>query len=174
MVSTPVCCTPPSRFTATSESTISSRSAAAAETAKSRATAAISRFMLLLPGLLRPRTSSEPPLPAPVVLDVTEAPATARGDPEVELFHVLVRGELLRGAVHDGAPVLQDVAVVGVAQRDHGVLLGQQEAYPLLPVQTLHDAEDFLDDLRREPHRGLVEQDHRRARHQRAAHGRHL
>src|SRR5262245_53412526 len=40
--------------------------------------------------------SRQPPLPAPVVLDVLEAPARARGDPEVELLHVLVRGELGR------------------------------------------------------------------------------
>jgi hypothetical protein len=39
---------------------------------------------------------------------------------------------------------------------------------------SVHDLEDFLDDLRREPHRRLVEQDHLRLRHQRAADRGHL
>ena len=37
-------------------------------------------------------------------------------------------------------------------QRHEGVLLGEQERHALLLVQRLHDGEDFLDDLRREPH----------------------
>ena len=45
---------------------------------------------------------------------------------------------------------------------------------PSLRVQVLHDLEDLLDDLRREAHRRLVEQDHLRARHQRAADRAHL
>jgi hypothetical protein len=38
----------------------------------------------------------------------------------------------------------------------------------------LHDLEDLFDDLGREAHRGLVEQDQLRARHQRTADHAHL
>src|SRR5207244_10478910 len=41
-------------------------------------------------------------------------------------------------------------------------------------VETSHDLEDLLDDLRGKPHRRLVEQDHLRPRHQRAADRAHL
>src|SRR5215471_2921785 len=119
-------------------------------------------------------SSCEPPLSAAVVFYVPEAPARARGDPEVELLHVLVRRELRRRPVHDDPAVLQNIAVVGVPQRHARVLLGEQEADPLLPVEVLHDSEDLLDDLRRESERGLVEQDHARPRHERAPQRRHL
>src|SRR6266705_5431377 len=99
--------------------------------------------------------SSQPPLPAAVVLHVLEAPSRARGDSEIELLDVLVRGELGGRAVHDHAAVLEDVAVIGVAQRDVGVLFGEQKTYLLLLIEALHDLEDLLDDLRRKPHRRL-------------------
>ena len=41
-------------------------------------------------------------------------------------------------------------------------------------VQILDDGEDLVDDLRREPHRWLVEQHHARVGHQCAADGAHL
>jgi hypothetical protein len=77
-------------------------------------------------------------------------------------------------AVHHDAAVLQDVAVVGVAQRHVGVLLGQQEGDALALVQVLDDLEHLLDDLRRQAHAGLVEQHHLRVGHQRAADRAHL
>src|SRR5215831_17347568 len=119
-------------------------------------------------------SSCEPPLSAAVVFDVPEAPASTRGDPEVELLYVLVRRELRRGPIHDDPAVLQNIAVVSVPQRDVRVLLGEQESDPLLPVEALHDAEDLLDDLRRESERRLVEQDHARPRHEGAPQRRHL
>src|SRR6267143_1968431 len=85
-----------------------------------------------------------------------------------------VRGELGGGTVHDHAAVLEDVAVIGVAQRDVRVLLREQKTHLLLLIEVLHDLEDLLDDLRREPHRRLVEQDHARMGHQRAPKGGHL
>src|SRR5262249_59096637 len=94
-------------------------------------------------------SSCEPPLSAAVVFYVPEGPARARRDPEVELLHVLVRGELRRGAVHDDPPVLQNITVVRVPQRDARILLGEQEADLLLAVQALHDREDLLDHLGR-------------------------
>jgi len=55
-----------------------------------------------------------------------------------------------------------------------GVLLGEQKAHLLLLIEALHDLEDLLDDLRREAHRRLVEQDHARTGHERAPEGGHL
>ena len=41
-------------------------------------------------------------------------------------------------------------------------------------IEVADDLEDLLHELRRQPHRGLVKQDHLRPRHQRAADGAHL
>src|SRR5262245_13706622 len=101
----------------------------------------------------RASLSSEPALSAAVGLDVAEALAASGGEAEVELLDVLVIGERLALAVHHHPAVLQDVAVVCVAQRDVGVLLGEQEAHLFLAVQLAHDLEDLLDQLRREAHR---------------------
>src|SRR5271166_1969180 len=116
----------------------------------------------------------EPALAPLVVLDVAIALATAAGKPEVEFLHVLVRAQGLSGAVEDDAAVLEDVAVIGKAERDVGVLLGEEEAHPLLLVEAADDLEDLLDDLRGEAHRRLVEQDHARPRHESTADRHHL
>src|SRR5436190_4260970 len=120
------------------------------------------------------RNALQPTLAPPVGLHVAEAPAARGGEAEVELLYVLVLRQALRLAIHHDASVLEDVTVVGVAQRDVGVLLGEKEAHPLLAVELLHDLEDFLDELRREAHRRLVQQDGLRPRHQRAADRGHL
>ena len=52
--------------------------------------------------------------------------------------------------IHHDAAVFEDVAIVGVAQRDIGVLLGKQEADTFSLIQVAHDLEDLLDDLRRQ------------------------
>src|SRR5450755_2029957 len=118
--------------------------------------------------------SSEPALAAAVVLHVAKAfPPTAR-QPEVELLDVLVSRQLGRCAVHHHAAILENVSVVGEAQRDIGVLFRKQKAHLLVLVQVANDLEDLLDDLRREPHRRLVEQDHRRLGHQRSSERGHL
>ena len=96
------------------------------------------------------------------------------GNAEVEFLDVLVVGERLGVAVHHHAAVLQNVAVAREAQRHIGVLLGEQERHAFLVVEVFDDHENLLDDLRRQPHRRLVEQDHLRARHQRAADRAHL
>src|SRR2546423_1791430 len=103
--------------------------------------------------------SCQPALATPVMLGFPEALAPAAGDAEVELLHVLVIGEALRASLEHHAAILEDVAEVGEAQRDHGVLLGRQEAHLLRGVEALHDLEDLLDDLWGEAHRGLVEED---------------
>ena len=108
------------------------------------------------------------------MLRIAEALAARGREPQVELLHVFVAGEVRGRAVHDDPAVLEDVAVVRVPQRDVGVLLGQQETHFLLFIEAAHDLEYFLDDLRRESHGRLVQKNHGRPRHQRAPDGRHL
>src|SRR6266545_3728226 len=96
----------------------------------------------------RANRSRQPPLAASVVLHVAERLTPRRRQPEVELLHVLVLRELGRRAIHHDAAGLENVAVVGEAQRDVGVLLGQEEAHRLVAIQVAHDLEDLLDDLR--------------------------
>ena len=60
------------------------------------------------------------------MLDVAQALALGIGDAEIEFLHVLVRRQLLRGAVEHDAPGLQDVGVVGDIERALRVLLDQQ------------------------------------------------
>ena len=74
---------------------------------------------------------------------------------------------------HDAAR-LHDVAVLRHRQRHDGVLLDQQHGQLLLRNQPLHDAEDLLDQHRRQAERGLVEQHDLGLRHQRAADRQHL
>src|SRR3546814_8138598 len=86
-----------------------------------------------------------PALAAPVELVVAKALALAAGNAQIELLDVFVEPQVGRRAVHHDAAVFQDVAVVGIAQRNVGVLLGQQETDPLALVQVTHDLADLLD-----------------------------
>src|SRR5438876_7308997 len=90
------------------------------------------------------RLSCKPALAALVALHVAEALAVTAAHAEVELFHVLVVAQALRRAVHHHAAVLEDVAIVGIAQRHVGVLLGEQEGHALLAVQVAHDLEHLF------------------------------
>src|SRR5256885_11678170 len=78
------------------------------------------------------RNNSQPAFSAPIRFHVAEALAAAGGKAEIELLHVLVLGERGAFAVHHHAAVFEDVAVVGVLERDVGVLLGQKKAHVLL------------------------------------------
>src|SRR5580704_14551376 len=91
--------------------------------------------------------SSKPALAPSVVLDVAERAATLAADAEIEFLHVLVLAQGRGVAVEHHAAVLQDVAIMGVAQRHVGVLLGQQDRDPLAFVEVLDDLEDLLDEL---------------------------
>src|SRR5579883_414531 len=71
--------------------------------------------------------SGEPALAPAVMLDLAVAFAPGGGKAEIELLHILVAAQGLRRAIHDDAAVLEDVAIIGIAQRDVGVLLGEQE-----------------------------------------------
>ena len=92
-----------------------------------------------------------------VMLDVAQALAPRIGDAEIEFLHVLVGGELLRGAVEDDAAGLQDVAVVGDIERALRVLLDQQHRHLHLVAQLCDHLIDPVDDQRREAQRRLVE-----------------
>src|SRR5216684_8690149 len=116
----------------------------------------------------------QPPLAPAVVLDVAERAAAFAADAEIEFLDVLVFAQRRGVAVEHHAAVLQDVAVMGVAQRHVGVLLGQQDRDLLALVEVLDDLEDLLDELRRQAHRRLVEQDGGGPAHQGAADRRHL
>src|SRR5687768_7097235 len=92
----------------------------------------------------------QPALTAPVMLGIAVALALVSAQAQVKLLHVLVARKRRGRAVHDYASGFEDVAVIGIAQRDVGVLLREQEAHALFLVQVAHDLENFLDDLRRE------------------------
>src|SRR5580658_10248547 len=64
--------------------------------------------------------------------------------------------------------------MMSVAKNQMRVLLSEQEAHAFVLIQPLDDLEDFLDDHRRETHRGLVEQHQLRPAHQSSADCSHL
>src|SRR5579885_1896332 len=115
-------------------------------------------ILWILPPARRCATLGEPALAPAVMLHVAIALAAGGGEAEIELLHILVGAERRGAAIHDHAAVLEDVAVIGVAQRDVGVLLGEQEAHPSVAIEAPYDLEDLPDDLRRQAHGGLVEQ----------------
>jgi hypothetical protein len=88
--------------------------------------------------------SGKPALAALVVLDVLERAPPLAANTEIEFLHVLVLAQILGLAIHDDAAGFENVAVGGVAQRDVGVLLGQQERHALLLVEFLDDLEDLF------------------------------
>src|SRR5208282_1139096 len=120
------------------------------------------------------RRSREPALASLIVLDVAIALPLLAGKPEIEFFDVLVLAKRRGGAVHHDPTVLENVAVVGVAKRDVGVLLGEEDANALALVELFDDPEDLFDELRGQAHGRLVEEDRRRARHEGASDRDHL
>src|SRR5665213_2516909 len=78
-------------------------------------------------------SSGQPALAPLVALHVAIALAVAAGmaGAEIELAHVFVLAQGGGGAVHDDAPALENVAMVGVAQRHVGVLLGEKKGHAL-------------------------------------------
>src|SRR5574337_993012 len=130
------------------------------------------RSSSVMRGLLR--SSREPALAALITLDVLErAPVLAR-DAEIEFAHVLVVPEGSRRAVEHVPPSIEDVAETRVAERNRGVLLGEQKRDAFALVKAAHDLENLVHDLRRKPHRRLVEQHEFWPRHQRPPDRAHL
>src|SRR5438067_3201218 len=104
----------------------------------------------------------------------TAPPGRGRGSgAEVGAADVVVVEEVARRALVDDAPGLHDVGAVRHAERQIRVLLDHEHGRPA-PPDVRDDAEGRLDQRRREPQRGLVEEDQPRARHQRARDREHL
>src|SRR5574338_1661722 len=114
---------------------------------------------------------------SPPGLPLLPAPLAARAaflDAEIELADVFLLAQRRATVLHDDAPVLEHVAVVGGVERHVGVLLDQQHRRPALAVDAHDDVEDFLGELGRKPEAGLVEQDQPRRGHDRARDRQHL
>src|SRR5262245_324781 len=122
-----------------------------------------------------PSGSAEPAFTALVVLHFPIRLASPDlGQAEIELLDVGVFAQAVRGTLQHDPPVLHHVAVVSDRQRQGGVLLDQQHGQLFLLVHALDDLEDLVHQHGRQAERRLVEQDHLRARHERAADDQHL
>src|SRR5215469_15708182 len=94
--------------------------------------------------------SSQPAFAPAVMLHLAIALAAGCREPEIEFLDVFVGAQIGGGAIHHHTAVFEDVAVIGVAERDVGVLFGDQEADLFGLVETVDDGEDLLNELRRQ------------------------
>src|SRR4051794_18556505 len=117
---------------------------------------------------------SKPALAPLEALEVLEALALVAGAAEIEFLDVLVVAQFVRGAVEHDLALLHDVAVACHRKRGAGVLLDEKNGDAEVTVDFVDDRENLFHQQRRQAHRGLVHQDHLRARHQRAADREHL
>ena len=83
-------------------------------------------------------------------------------------------GDLLCGSGHRDPAKLDDDRFVRDRQRPRGILFREQHRQLLGALDLLEHVADSLDDHRREPERGLIEQEDRRPRHQRPPDRQHL
>src|SRR3989441_3766414 len=93
---------------------------------------------------------------------------------EIRASDGVVPAELGGRARHDDAAGLEEVGMVRQVERRRHVLLDEQDADALLAVDRTDDAEDLADDERREPERGLVQEQEPRPQHERTRDGEHL
>src|SRR5262249_4881433 len=107
-------------------------------------------------------------LPAPL------APRAGFLGAEIELLDVLAPHQPLAAVRHHDPADLEHVAVLRGLERHPGVLLDQQHRDALLGVEPTDDREDLTDQERREPERGLVEQQQLGPAHEGAADRQHL
>src|SRR5215469_6863080 len=91
--------------------------------------------------------------------------ARARSYREMHGLHLLVRLQLRRGAGEADFALAEDMVAVGETERHWQVLLDQQDREPL-PLEAQDHLHDLLHDHRREPFRGLVEQEKRGVEHE--------
>ena len=96
-----------------------------------------------------------------------------RLDPQILFLDRLVGLQLLRGATEADLSLREDVVPVRQFQGGAQVLLDQQDRQsPVLDLaQHVHD---LVDDERRKPLGGFVEQQQRRVQHQDPCNGKHL
>ncbi len=85
------------------------------------------------------------------MLAVAKTPRLAgAADAEIELPHIGISSQRLGIAIDDHLARLHDVAGMRDRERDRGVLLDQQHRDALLRVDAGDDAEDTLDQHRRQ------------------------
>src|SRR5882672_10458595 len=105
------------------------------------------------------------------------APLAARAGflgAEIKLLNVLGMYQPLAAVVHDDPADFQNVTIMRRFQRHLGVLLDQQDRHALFLVDAPDDGEDLPHQDRRQAKRRLIEQQQRRAVHQRAPDREHL
>src|SRR5262245_39127260 len=131
-----------------------------------------------------------PAAPAPTISSGTWASKTTSRDdrtslmrrpwdphshPEIELADQVVVVELVGGAALEGdLAVHDDVAGIGDAQRLGEILLGHEHGELVALLELLDGVDSAADHDRAQAHRGLVDQEDARSRHQRAAERQHL
>src|SRR6185312_15833812 len=77
---------------------------------------------------------------------------------KVKLLNVPGMHQTVASVVHDDAADLQHIAVMRGLKRHLGILLDQQDRHALLFIDAADDLENFLDQDRRQPKRGLVQE----------------
>src|SRR5262249_52044231 len=101
------------------------------------------------------------------------APARRSLPAEIKTLDLGVGEQALAGAFEAVPSELEDVSSIGDGERARGILLdGRQRGPGVLQLGQL--LEDQRQELRRQPQRGLVEQDQRWRRHERPPDGHHL
>ena len=109
------------------------------------------------------------------MLDVPVALALPHSrEAQVELLDVLVLADGLPIAVEHDPAVLHHVRVVGEAEGDGRVLLGEEHGHALLVVQAAHDLEDLLHEHGGEAHGRLVQEHELGVGHEGPPDGHHL
>src|SRR5262245_12072352 len=101
------------------------------------------------------------------------APGWASGDTEVGVLNRRIPEQFGTGSALDDTAGFQHICAMCPRQRLLCVLFDDQDRGPLL-VDFRDDREDLLDQDRRQPHRGLVQEQQFRPAHQRASDRQHL
>jgi hypothetical protein len=109
-----------------------------------------------------------------ITFGVSKTFVAIRVETQMKFFHIIVRTQIFRLSFQDDMPVFEDVAVVGVAECHHGVLLSEEDADTFDFIEPHDNIENLLDQLWRQTHGGLIQQDHLGSRHQGPTDGGHL
>src|SRR3990167_6576061 len=125
-------------------------------------------------GMVSPGTTSARPgwiwlkshkllFPSPPCLFLFPAPLAAHAGflhAEVELLDVLLLAQAIAAIFHDDAAVLQHIAVVRGVEGHVGVLVDQQDGGAALAVDSPHDLENLLGELRSQAQAGSYKHHH--------------
>src|ERR1700733_8045792 len=119
--------------------------------------------------------STEPALAPAIVLPVAKISSLfAERQSQIEFLHVGILFELLARAVQHHATAFHHITVVALADRGACILFHEQDRKAHLAIDHADGLEQLRDQHRRQPHRGLVEQQHARPRQQCATDQQHL